>query len=161
MVVVLMGVSGSGKTTIGRMLAAELKWEFHDGDALHSIENRQKMARGIALTDADRMPWLYRVRELIEDCIAQGNNAVIACSALKQSYRDILVADPAQVRLVYLKGSLRLIAKRISARKGHFMPPSLLPSQFAALEEPRDALAIDIAAPPAEIVRKIRKELSI
>ena len=161
MILVLMGVSGSGKTTIGALLAKALQWRFYEGDALHSAANRSKMTRGIALTDADRLPWLHRIRRLIERCLADGVDAVITCSALKQSYREVLGSDARQVRLVYLKGTPKLINARLGKRKGHFMPSSLLPSQFAALEEPRDAITIDVSDDPAQIVDNIRKRLAI
>ena len=161
MVVVLMGVSGSGKTTIGKRLAAELKWRFYDADTLHSAANRDKMGRGIPLTDSDRQPWLRRVRRVIERCLATGTEAVVACSALKQSYRDIIVVDADRVRVVYLKGNAELIGRRIAERKGHFMPADLLPSQLAALEEPRDAIAVDVSRTPEEVVRSIRTALQI
>lgn len=161
MVVVLMGVSGSGKSTIGKMLAANLKWRFYDADELHSAANREKMRHGIPLTDADRRPWLARVRRVIEKCVAGGSNAVVACSALKQSYRDVIVVDANRVRVVYLKGNAGLIAKRLAGRKDHFMPADLLPSQLATLEEPRDAIAIDISGTPAQLVKSIRAVLEI
>jgi len=161
MVVVLMGVSGSGKTTIGKMLAAALKWRFYDADALHSTANREKMRRGIPLTDSDRLPWLRRVRRVIEKCMAAGTGAVVACSALKQSYREILMVNAGEVRIVYLKGSAELIARRLADRKGHFMPADLLPSQFAALEEPRDAIAVDISGTPEQVVNAIRVALEV
>ena len=156
-----MGVSGSGKTTIGKMLAAALKWRFYDADALHSAANREKMRRGIPLTDSARLPWLRRVRRVIEKCVAAGTGAVVACSALKQSYREILMVDAGEVRIVYLKGSAELIARRLADRKGHFMPADLLPSQFAALEEPRDAIAVDISGTPEQVVNAIRAALEI
>ncbi|MGO9606378.1 MAG: gluconokinase [Candidatus Binataceae bacterium] len=159
MVILLMGVSGSGKTTIGRLLAGALGWEFHDADELHSAANRDKMHRGIPLTDADRAPWLSSVRALIEGCIARNANAVVACSALKQSYREEIVIS--KVRVVYLKGSPELIAQRLTNRSGHFMPASLLPSQIAALEEPRDALTVDISGTPQQIADSIRIALGV
>jgi gluconokinase len=161
MVLVLMGVSGSGKTTIGALLAKALQWRFYEGDDLHSVANRSKMTHGIALTDADRLPWLRRIRRLIERCLATGVDAVIACSALKQSYRELIVGDTRQVRIVFLKGSPRLIKARLGKRKGHFMPSALLPSQFAALEEPGDAITIDVSDKPAQIVDAIRRRLAI
>lgn len=161
MVVVLMGVSGSGKTRIGVMLARALGWEFHDGDELHSAANRNKMHRGIPLTDSDRLPWLRRIRRLIDKCLAREISAVIACSALKRSYRDIIIGDSNRVRSVYLKGSRKLIAGRLSRRTGHFMSPDLLASQFDTLEEPRDGITVDVSGTPAEIVRKIRKRLRV
>src|SRR5262249_30914302 len=127
MIVVLMGVSGSGKTTIGALLAKALNWRFYEGDDLHSAANRSKMSRGIPLTDADRLPWLHRIRRLVDRCLADGVDAVIACSALKQSYREVIVSDSRQVRFVYLKGSPRLVEARLGKRTDHFMPSSLSP----------------------------------
>ncbi|HUY28688.1 MAG TPA: gluconokinase [Candidatus Binataceae bacterium] len=161
MVVILMGVSGAGKTTVGRMLADALGWDFRDGDDLHPAANRDKMKHGAPLSDADRMPWLDAIRGAVNECLAAGRGAVIACSALKQSYRELLIADPARVKLVWLDGSRELIAARLARRRGHFMPPELLASQFADLEPPADALRVEAAAPPAEIVAAIRRELSI
>lgn len=161
MVVVLMGVSGSGKTTIGKMLADDLNWQFHEGDDLHPQSNREKMSRGIPLTDSDRLPWLTSIRRLIERCLAGRVSAVIACSALKESYRQMLVVDPAKMKIVYLKGTPELLAQRIANRKGHFMPPALLPSQLDTLEEPRDAITVDISGTPNQIVDAIRRELAV
>jgi gluconokinase len=161
MIIVLMGVSGSGKTTVGRMLADHLGWEFDDGDALHPAANRDKMSRGVPLTDADRAPWLRRVRRLIESRTQRQINAIVACSALKRAYRDTIVVDPAQVRVVYLKGSQELIARRLAARVGHFMPPSLLPSQFEALEEPSGATTVDISGTPEQTVNAIIAALGL
>jgi gluconokinase len=166
MVIVLIGVAGSGKTTVGRMLAAGAGWEFHDADDLHPPRNREKMRRGIALTDADRLPWLVTVRDLIRRCLGDKRSAVIACSALKQSYRDLLMRNPpianAQgVKFVYLKGSPVLIAERLAQRAGHFFDRRLLQSQFDALEEPADAIVVDIAAPPATITATIRSRLGL
>ena len=161
MVVVLMGVSGSGKTTIGKMLADDLNWQFHEGDDLHPQSNREKMSRGIPLTDSDRLPWLTSIRRLIERCLARRVSAVIACSALKESYRQMLVVDPAKMKIVYLKGTPELLAQRIANRKGHFMPPALLPSQLDTLEEPRDAITVDISGTPNQIVDAIRRELAV
>jgi gluconokinase len=161
MVIVVMGVSGAGKTTIGKMLAEQLGWEFHDADDLHSPANKNKMARGIALTDADRAPWLASIRELIANSLTRNLNVVLACSALKQSYRDEIVVDPARVKIVFLKGSPELIASRIAHRANHFMNKDLLGSQFDTLEEPRDAIVVDIAPPPETIVANIRKQLGL
>jgi len=161
MVVIVMGVSGAGKTTIGRMLAQSLGWEFRDGDDLHPAAKRDKMARGIALTDADRLPWLAAIRALIDDYLARAQSVVVACSALKHAYRNILIGDPARVHLVWLDGSRDLIERRIARRRGHFMPAGLLASQFADLEPPASAIRVEIAAPPAEIVGAIRRELAI
>jgi gluconokinase len=160
-IVIVMGVSGAGKTTVGEALAAALGWEFHDGDDLHPAGNKRKMRRGLALDDADRWPWLAGVRALVERHLADGSGAVIACSALKQTYRDAIVADPERVKIVYLHGVRGLIAQRLRHRRGHFMPPALLESQLAALDEPSDALTVDIAAAPDEIVGAIRARLGI
>lgn len=155
MIVIVMGVTGAGKTTIGRALATALGWEFHDGDDLHSEANKLKMRSGIALDDADRAPWLAAIRRLIEAMLSQGRDSVVACSALKQSYRDEIVVDPKAVKIVYLKGSKEMIAERLRNRGAHFMDPDLLQSQFDTLEEPRDAIVVDIAAAPEAIVNEI------
>ncbi len=156
-----MGVAGAGKTTVGRLLARGLGWEFHDADELHPEENIDKMRRGIALTDADRWPWLDRVRALIADILARGANAVIACSALKQSYRDRIVTDPLRVKVVYLKVGATIAARRLQKRTGHYFNSALLPSQFDALEEPDTAIAVDAGAPAETVVAAIRSTLRI
>jgi gluconokinase len=159
MIVIVMGVTGAGKTTIGRALATPLGWEFHDGDELHSEASKLKMHRGVALDDADRAPWLSAIRKLIMAMLSEGRDGVIACSALKQSYRDEIVVDPNLVKVVYLKGSKEVIAERLRNRGGHFMNPDLLQSQFDTLEEPRDAIVVEIAMAPEAIVRAIRARL--
>jgi len=159
-VIVVMGVSGAGKT-IGRMLAASLGWEFRDGDDLHSAANKSKLRRGIALDDADRAPWLRAIRNSIETMLSAGAGGVVACSALKQSHRDAIIADPDLVKLVYLKGSRKQIGDRIRDRTGHFMSPALEQSQFDTLEEPQGAIVESIAAAPEAIVRSIRAKLSL
>jgi gluconokinase len=159
MVVIVMGVTGAGKTTVGRALAESLGWEFHDGDELHSEESKRKMHLGTALDDADRAPWLSALRKLIEGMVSEGSNGVVACSALKQSYRDELVVDPKLVKIVYLKGSEEVIGERLRNRIGHFMNPDLLQSQFDTLEEPRDAIVIDVSMAPEAIVSEIRTRL--
>ena len=161
MVIILIGVAGSGKTTVGRILAARLGCEFHDGDDLHPPQNREKMHRGIALTDDDRLPWLHSVRELVQRCLAENRYAVIACSALKQAYRDLLIVDAAKVKLVYLKGSEALIRQRLAHRAGHFFDPRLLQSQFDTLEEPADAIVVDISESPEKIADTIRARLGL
>jgi gluconokinase len=155
MVVILMGVAGSGKTTIGGLLARRLGWEFYDGDDFHSAHNREKMQRGEALSEEDREPWLEALRELISQSVMNHKNAVIACSALKQTYRERLTGGSNEVRLVYLKGTPELIRRRVAARHGHFFDPALLQSQFDVLEEPCDALIVDIAEAPEQITDAI------
>ena len=135
-VLVIMGVSGSGKSTIAHMLADRLRWPFLEGDDLHPPSNVAKMAAGHPLTDEDRVPWLRAIAAWIDARLAAGEPGIISCSALKHAYRDILVGDRPHVRIVYLQGDKALIARRLSDRKGHFMPPALLDSQFATLEEP-------------------------
>ena len=135
-VIVVMGVSGSGKSTIAALLAQRLGWIYEDGDWLHPQSNIEKMHRGVALTDADRWPWLEAIAARIDALRRAGNRAVIACSALKRRYRDTLIGNRPDVRLVYLKGNETLISRRLATRHEHFMPASLLHSQFDALEEP-------------------------
>jgi len=154
-----MGVSGAGKTTVGRTLAEALGWEFHDGDELHSEAAKRKMHRGVALDDADRAPWLAAIRELIQGVLSEGRNGVVACSALKQSYRDEIVVDPESVKVVYLKGSKEVIAEWLRNRAGHFMNPDLLQSQIDTLEEPRDAIVVEVSMAPEAIVSAIRARL--
>jgi gluconokinase len=136
LVIVVMGVSGSGKTTVGAMLAGRLRWGFAEGDDFHSPGNVAKMRGGTPLTDEDRMPWLAAIAKHIDAWRAEGRSGVVTCSALKRRYRDILIGARRDVRLVYLQGTRSLIADRMAARQGHFMPAALLDSQFAALEEP-------------------------
>jgi gluconokinase len=160
MVIVLMGVSGSGKTTIGEQLAADLGWPFVEGDDYHPPENVAKMKGGTPLTDADRKPWLRALRRRIDAACESGENIVVACSALTDEYRDYLEKDdPACVRYVYLHGSEDLLRKRLEARKGHFMKPGMLRSQLATLEPPAGEVTVDVAPPPAEVVADIRREL--
>jgi gluconokinase len=157
-VVIVMGVSGSGKSTIGSLMAGRLQWEFEDGDWFHPATNVEKMHKGIPLTDDDRWPWLRAIEAWIDKTGREGGHGVIACSVLKRRYRDILIADRADVRLVYLKGSEELVARRIATRHEHFMPPSLLHSQFAALEEPgpdENPITISIEPRPSQIVTHI------
>src|SRR5262249_45695710 len=161
-VLVVMGVSGSGKTTIASMLAHRLHWIFEDADWFHPPSNIEKMHRGEPLTDEDRWPWLYGIAAWIDATRHVGNHATIACSALKRVYRDILVGERRDVRIVHLKGDHDLIARRLAARDAHFMPPSLLDSQFAALEEPQAderAIVVSIVPHPRAIVDEIVSKL--
>ena len=153
-----MGVTSSGKTTVGLMLADELGWEFADADSFHSAANIEKMSHGIALHDEDRGPWLASLRAAIAKWIMQNENVVLACSALKRSYRQELAVGP-EVRFVYLKGSPDLILARVRARRGHFANEDIVAGQFADLEEPEGAVAVDIAQTPEEIVAEIRRKL--
>ena len=158
MVILLMGVTGSGKTTVGLALAESLAWQFADADDFHSPANVAKMQAGIPLDDADRMPWLASLRDAIEGWLRGGTDVVLACSALKQAYREELLVSP-DARVVYLRGSSDLIAHRLSQRHGHYMDPNLLASQIATLEEPRDAIVVDVGEDVSEIVNKIREAL--
>lgn len=162
MMIILMGVTGSGKTTIGRLLARDLGWPFYDGDDFHPAANVEKMRSGIPLNDADRAGWLAALRALIQQKIEAGQPAILACSALKQKYREQLQQDHEhEISFVYLKGDYDLIEKRLQARRGHFMNPRLLASQFEALEEPQGVLTIDIATAPAIIVAGIKRALRL
>jgi gluconokinase len=160
MLIVLMGTTGAGKTTMGQILARELGWEFADADDFHAAANKEKMSKGIGLTDEDRAPWLDALCAKISGWIAQGGNGVLACSALKQAYRDKLNVGP-EVRWVYLKGSYEEISERLAARTGHYAKADLLASQFAVLEEPKDAEIVRVGQPPEAIVAEIRSRLRL
>jgi gluconokinase len=159
MIVVVMGVSGSGKTTIGTALAKRLGWPFLDGDDWHPPENVAKMAAGTPLSDADRWPWLDRLNAELRGREARGESAVLACSALKQAYRDRLARGLIHWKLVFLHASFELLSKRIAERKHRYMPASLLQTQFATLEPPADAIVIDVAESPEQCVERIRAAL--
>lgn len=160
MTVILMGVSGAGKTTIGKLLAGTLGWPFYEGDEFHPEANIDKMRRGISLTDADREEWLAALENLVRGLEKEQRNAAVTCSALKQAYRDRLL-NSGTVCFVYLKGSYELILKRLEERRNHFMRTDLLKSQFETLEEPSGVLAVDISRPPPVIVREIRLALGL
>lgn len=161
-VILVMGVSGSGKTTIGKGLADRLGWEFQDADGFHPAANVEKMRAGIPLTDEDRWPWLHAIAAWIDETRRAGRHGVVTCSALKRAYREILVGDRDDVCLVHLAGEREVIARRMAARHGHFMPPTLLDSQFAALEAPgRDERPVvaAIEATPEAIVADILEQI--
>jgi gluconokinase len=158
MIVIVMGTTGSGKTTIGSFLAKRMGWEFVDADDFHPPSNVEKMKHGIPLTDADREPWLKALHDKIVEWTAEKRSVVLACSALKQSYRDELRAS-SDVKFVYLKGSYQLFSQRVLARRGHFAKQDLLASQFATLEEPTDAVIVDAAPSPEQIVSEVRRKL--
>ena len=160
-ILILMGPMGCGKTTVGKMLAKELGWPFYDGDDFQPKENVEKMRAGIALTDEDRKPWLETLRENIQHWLNQGQDTILACSALKQAYRDVLRVNPNTVRTVYLKGSYSLLLKRIEEREHPYMNKALLRSQLDSLEEPKDGFSVDISATPEIIVRTIIKHLKL
>ncbi|MBX9845798.1 MAG: gluconokinase [Xanthobacteraceae bacterium] len=161
-VVVIIGVSGSGKSTIASMLAHQLGWEFQDGDWFHPRQNVEKMQSGMPLTDEDRWPWLEAIAAWIDRTRETRQHGVVACSALKRSYRDVLVGNRPDVRIVYLKGTPELIARRLVTRTGHFMPTSLLESQFRTLEEPEpkeNPITVSIEPIPSVIVAAILAQL--
>ena len=161
MILIIMGVAGSGKTTVGQLLAEELSWAFRDADEFHPASNIEKMSCAIALEDADRTPWLAAMRAAIETWLRENTNAVLTCSCLKAAFRQTLVVDPARVRFVYLKGSFDLIEARLRQRTHHFLQAQLLQSQFAILEEPQDAVTVDVSDTPEMVVQKIRAALNI
>ena len=155
-----MGVAGSGKTTVGQLLSRELGWAFADADDFHPAANVEKMRRGIPLTDEDRAPWLDALRQLLVGWISEEKNGVLACSALKQSYRDALAVGP-EVKIVYLKGSPALLRERVVSRHGHYMKAGMLESQFRALEEPKDAISVDVSASAEKVAAAVRKRLGL
>src|SRR5580658_5717664 len=158
MILVVMGVSGSGKSTVGTLLALQLHWEFEDGDWFHPARNIDKMHAGIPLTDEDRAPWLIAIADFIDQARLSGRCTVLACSALKRRYRTVIIGNRPDVQLVYLRGDMELIARRFAARHEHFMPQSLLQSQFDALEEPgsdEHPIVVSVAPRPREIVGEI------
>ena len=162
MIVVVMGVAGSGKTTVGRLLAGELGWKFYDADDFHPPANVERMRAGVPLSDADRVPWLAALRDLLAERAAADAPTVLACSALKRRYRDALVptgAPPGWVRFVHLDVTREVAARRLAERRGHFMPPALVDSQFATLEAPHDALRADATRPVDEIVEDVLRGL--
>ncbi len=160
MIILIMGVTGAGKTTVGTLLAQQLGWRFADADDFHSAANKEKMSKGIPLTDADRAPWLEAIRAAMVRWNRAGESAVVACSALKQSYREQL-SKGLPVRLVYLRGEARYIKDRLQHRTTHYAKADLVDSQFDALEEPTDAYTVAITDDPPSIVREIRSRLNM
>ena len=161
MILLVMGVAGSGKTTIGRQLADALGWAYHEADDFHSAANKAKMGAGIPLTDEDRAPWLAAIHEGMARTAREGKSAVFTCSALKARYRDALLAGLEGVGLVFLHGDRELLLRRLQGRSEHYMKPDMLDSQLAILEPPDGALSLDVVAPPAELVAVIRGHFRI
>jgi gluconokinase len=164
LVMVVMGVSGSGKTTISALMAARLGWEFADADSFHSGDNRKKMSDGIPLEDEDRWPWLHAIAAWIDTMRREGRHGIVACSALKRVYRNLLLGGRADVRLIYLSAEPELVQQRIENRRGHFMPAALLRSQFEALEEPEpdeNPIVVSVDASPESVVAQILESLSM
>jgi gluconokinase len=157
--VLIMGVAGSGKSTVGQLLAADLGWTYHEADDFHSAANKEKMGRGLPLDDTDRAPWLASIRAAMEASRAAGQPAVFTCSALKDRYRRVLLDGLAAVQLVHLTGDRDLLLARLQGRRGHYMKPAMLDSQLAALEPPPGALSLDISHPPAALVAAIKARL--
>lgn len=163
-VIVVMGVASSGKTSLGERLAERLGWPFRDADSFHPPANVAKMSSGIPLTDEDRKPWLAAIAAWIDELRGNGGNGIVTCSALKKAYRDVIVGDRPDVALVYLRGSRELIGQRMAARQHHFMPPALLDSQFATLEEPgadEKPLVVQVEASKEAIVEQVVRELRL
>jgi len=161
-IIVVMGVTGSGKSTVGKLLARELGWSFVEGDDFHPQANVDKMRQGIPLTDDDRKPWLDAIRKRLDQAAQRGENVVLACSALKHSYQYYLAPYASEaVRFVELSGSEDLIKERLAKRTGHFMNPALLKSQFETLEPPDQALRVDVGQAPEAIVAEIRNKLGL
>jgi gluconokinase len=161
-VAIVFGVSGAGKTTLGRLLAQELGWRFYEADDFHSAANIKKMGSAVPLTDEDRWPWLTSLRELIERCLTTNQSIVLACSALKESYRRYLRVS-GEVKFVFLRGDNALIANQLRHRRGHFMNPALLQSQLDDLEEPQpteDAIVIELGRSPRELAKEIKEAMT-
>jgi gluconokinase len=160
MVVLLMGTTGAGKTTVGKILAARLRWTFLDADDFHSPADIDKMHHGIPLTDADRLPWLEKIHTELQHQTQSGENIVLACSALKQSYRDLLSRE-LDTRIVYLRGTYDVMRQRIEFRHGHFAGQDILAGQFADLEEPPNALALDVSRSPQQLAAEVISSLHL
>jgi gluconokinase len=162
-VIIICGVAGAGKTTIAQLLAQELEWKFYDADDFHSVANIAKMESGVPLTDEDRQPWLGKLRELVQECLMAGKNAVLACSALKKAYRDRLRVSE-EVKFIFLRGNRSTITEHLQQRRGHFMNPALLDSQFEDLEEPQPsehALSLELGRNFRDLVELIKTKLKL
>jgi len=159
--ILLMGVAGSGKTTVGHELAAALGWPYHEADDFHGAANKEKMGRGLPLDDHDRAPWLAAIRTAMDDCQAAGRSAVFSCSALKEKYRRVLLDGTTGVSLVFLSGDREMLLARLQQRPGHYMKPTMLESQLAVLEPPADALTLDVRQSPGELVSAIRRHCGV
>ena len=160
-VLIIAGVAGAGKTTVGRLLAEDLGWDFCEGDDFHPAGNLQKMVAGLPLTDEDRWPWLQRIKSALDRAIREDRSLVVACSLLKESYRKVLINDLDPVRAVFLQVDENLVKERLSRRSTHFFPKELLQSQLEAWEEPVEGVVVDASQPPAEIVTEIKKKLGL
>lgn len=159
--ILITGVAGTGKTTVGRLLAAELGWNYHEADDFHSATNKAKMGAGQPLDDDDRAPWLAAIRAAMDDCVSAGRSAVFTCSALKESYRHVLLDGAPQVSLVFLTGERDVLLARMQQRAGHYMKPGMLDSQLAILEPPAHALVLDVRQTPTELVAEIRRHCGV
>ena len=160
-IILLTGVAGSGKTTIGHQLAAELGWPYHEADDFHSAANKEKMGRGVPLDDTDRAPWLTAIRAAMDKCRADGRSAVFSCSALKDQYRRVLLDGAPGTALVFLSGDRDVLLERLAQRSAHYMKPAMLESQFAILEPPANALRLDVRLSPSELVAVIRRHCGV
>lgn len=160
-IILIMGVAGSGKTTIGRRVAADLGWPYHEADDFHSAANKDKMGRGIPLDDYDRAPWLASIRAAMDECVAAGKSAVFTCSGLKEKYRRVLMDGAPAVSLVYLACDFETSLARVGRRQGHYMKADMVKSQFEALEVPADALTLDTRLSPEKIVAEIKRRLKL
>ena len=161
MIIITMGASGSGKTTVGQLLAKLLNWDFSDGDDFHPKANIEKMSHGIPLNDADRYPWLQAMQSAVDQWLQEDKNMVLAASLLKAAYREMVLRDKERMRLVYLKGSFELLQQRLLQRPNHFMKVNMLKSQLDILEEPTNAIQMDDSEPPEVIIQKIRASLGV
>ncbi len=160
MILVVMGVSGCGKTTVGKLIADHLRWPYFEGDDFHSKANIEKMSQGIPLTDEDRAGWLEAIAKRMQEIEQESKSAVFTCSALKNSYREKLASGPASIQFIYLRGDYETIRQRLETRQGHYMKAALLKSQFEILEEPQDAWVFDVTTPPLDIAHEVARVIN-